>query len=277
MFYRAFVQAKIVLLVLVFTSCNKELPEKKPQIINAPVNYSFVVASIQSNDAESAVQLMETMSGLITPRHWKTFGLSQLQSPVIDESLMNPIKSGQYYMAQGDLFIEVITDEGMFTRQHLSMIRKAIDVHSNAVNIFVLMDQVPWYNQHSIFKRIKFSKLSGVNYIDLNFWNEVEPMFKGLPQQVYFVGGAMGRSSDDEGYMYFHYANLHILATGAGKSPESNVLCFKVHDAKEVSIELHPTANDTVFDLTTYSLPYSQAEKKPLKPVSGHTAPASLN
>jgi len=266
MFNRSVIQTQIIrlvgvvssiLLLLAVTRCNQPTPEIHSEIPASPINH-YIVA--YSNFQDEANPALATHLRLITSDSLNT-DCFKLSNGKQDSTAITQVS-----MINGNLIIQLHTMLGDVSLYDLNQIKDSIKVHSTCANIFVLMSEMPWCNQFGLFQRLKINASQTTIYNESNFWTAVEPIFKELPQQTYFIGGQMGKEKGDDGYTYFQYENISLIGTGTGESKESNVLKFNLHESKEVSIELHFVNNDTVFDLKTYKLPFSRQKKSSLKP-----------
>lgn len=166
------------------------------------------------------------------------------------------------------LFLDSESSEQGIGEEQLDWIESELMKSSAVDRVFVLMHKLIWWNQHSIFKEITVNSRWNTDHMKLNFWTDIEPLFNGLGKHVYFIAGDMAGDKNDDGYMYFNYENLHFIGTGVGASEESNYLHLNVHENNAVSIDVH-LLNDSIntYDLKTYTVPFLEAKKSPLKPI----------
>ncbi|MCB0279071.1 MAG: metallophosphoesterase [Calditrichaeota bacterium] len=103
-------------------------------------------------------------------------------------------------------------------------------------NVFVFFHQILWRDSDSPFKYIIYN--SGAGRGDsINFWTEVEPLFRGLTNEVFMFAGDLGApwSSD---VTYDHYENITLIATGMGDHERENFIVVNVNSDKTVSFDL---------------------------------------
>ena len=95
-------------------------------------------------------------------------------------------------------------------------------------NIFIFSHQLIWQNSSkSEFKKIKPNSLEGRSN-NLNFWNEVFPLFSDLINNVYFFSGDIGAFPNGNELFYTKYLNATFVATGMGGGMRDNFLIVSV-------------------------------------------------
>ena len=63
---------------------------------------------------------------------------------------------------------------------------------------------------------------------NLNFWDEVFPLFSDLTNDVYFFAGDIGAFPNGNELFYTKYLNVKFLATGMGGGMRDNFLIVSV-------------------------------------------------
>ena len=95
-------------------------------------------------------------------------------------------------------------------------------------NIFIFSHQLIWQSSSkSGFKKIKPNSLEGRSN-NLNFWDEVFPLFSDLTNDVYFFAGDIGAFPNGNELFYTKYSNVKFLATGMGGGMRDNFLIVSV-------------------------------------------------
>ena len=95
-------------------------------------------------------------------------------------------------------------------------------------NIFIFSHQLIWQSpSKSGFKKIKPNSLEGRSN-NLNFWDEVFPLFSDLTNDVYFFAGDVGAFPNGNELFYTKYSNVKFLATGMGGGMRDNFLIVSV-------------------------------------------------
>jgi hypothetical protein len=157
-----------------------------------------------------------------------------------------------------------LSSKGIVGKQ-LAWLKEELNSPKTYDNIFVFLHKLLWWNKENVYSELTPNSVWNTDHLKLNFWSELEPTFNNLTQDVYLIAGDMGGGINNDGYMYHNYENIHLVGSGMGASEESNYLTFNVHKTKEVSIELHSFHSDSVFNLKSFTVPFSGAEKQPLK------------
>ena len=95
-------------------------------------------------------------------------------------------------------------------------------------NIFIFSHQLIWQSSSkSGFKKIKPNSLEGRSN-NLNFWDEVFPLFSDLTNDVYFFAGDIGAFPNGNELFYTKYLNVKFVATGMGGGMRDNFLIVSV-------------------------------------------------
>jgi hypothetical protein len=99
--------------------------------------------------------------------------------------------------------------------------------HSTS-NIFIFSHQLIWQSSSKPeFKKIKPNSLEGRSN-NLNFWDEVFPLFSNLTNNVYFFSGDIGAFPNGNELFYAKYLNVTFVATGMGGGMRDNFLIVSV-------------------------------------------------
>ena len=95
-------------------------------------------------------------------------------------------------------------------------------------NIFIFSHQLIWQSSSKPeFKKIKPNSLEGRSN-NLNFWDEVFPLFSDLTNNVYFFSGDIGAFPNGNELFYAKYLNVTFVATGMGGGMRDNFLIVSV-------------------------------------------------
>lgn len=123
-------------------------------------------------------------------------------------------------------------------------------------NIFVFFHQLLWWKNNSIYTSYRPNSFEG-KADSINFWTEIEPLFAGLPNEVFMFAGDVGAGSWAADFMYDEYENISFIASGMGEGPGDNFIVTNVYEDGSVGYDLI-CLNDTVLncfgDLTGYRL-----------------------
>ena len=123
-------------------------------------------------------------------------------------------------------------------------------------NIFVFFHQVLWWDKDNIYKGVH---LNSVDYRSdsLNFFTEVEPLFKALKNNVVMFSGDVGAFYTAQEFMYHQYENITLIASGMGGGVRDNFIIVDVYSDKTIGFRLiHLNGDDinSLGKLTDYVL-----------------------
>ncbi|PLX07739.1 MAG: hypothetical protein C0596_09950 [Marinilabiliales bacterium] len=155
-----------------------------------------------------------------------------------------------YFIKNKDLFIvlDPNIDNWNISVEQLSFLKKVIKKKSKRVdNIFVMTHQLIWWDKDR-YPDIKLNSLEGKDE-NLNFWDEVEPIFHTLDNNVVFCAGDLGANTKASDFMFDKYDNITLVATGMGEGEGDNFVIIKVDNDKNVYIELINLNTDQVIHL----------------------------
>jgi hypothetical protein len=142
-------------------------------------------------------------------------------------------------------------DQYAFLRAQLDSLGKQVN------HVFVFSHQLLWYEPDSTFRQAHPNSLSGRSATP-NFWTEVSPLLQALPVEVYCFAGDVGAFPWWDAFMYYHYDNVHLIATGMGNEKTDNFVVVDVWDDGIVSfrlIALNGEDVDALGSLEAYALP----------------------
>ena len=130
-----------------------------------------------------------------------------------------------------DLFIMLDGNisEWNISGEQLQFLKQSLpDKKDSTSNIFIFSHQLIWQSSSkSGFKKIKPNSLEGRSN-NLNFWDEVFPLFSDLTNDVYFFAGDIGAFPNGNELFYTKYSNVKFLATGMGGGMRDNFLIVSV-------------------------------------------------
>jgi len=170
---------------------------------------------------------------------------------------------GQTYYSfvhQSDLFIvlDPNLDEWNISDDQLQFLENALNSEAqNVNNIFVFFHQVLWWEPDNIYQNVTLNSLAG-RADTINFWNEIEPLFNGLPKPVHMFAGDVGAFNTGSEFMYHKYENITLIASGMGGNVRDNFIIIDVHEDASVSyrlIALNASNDFALGDLLDYELP----------------------
>jgi len=130
-----------------------------------------------------------------------------------------------------DLFIVLDgnINEWNISGEQLQFLKQSLPNKKDSTsNIFIFSHQLIW--QSSIkpeFKKIKPNSLEGRSD-NLNFWNEIFPLFSDLTNNIYFFSGDIGAFPNGNELFFAKYLNVTFVATGMGGGMRDNFLIVSV-------------------------------------------------
>ena len=280
-------------LVLVLFSCNKNEQETPDE---SPIIYSFFIAGhtygtpgadnigvhppfknkfdlIQSDGHIDFGVLTGDIVITGTEQNWNEVDndIIDLGLPVyfaagnhdMTDRVLFESRYGQTYYSfvhQSDLFIvlDPNLDEWNISDNQLQFLENALNSEAqNVNNIFVFFHQVLWWEPDNIYQNVTLNSLAG-RADTINFWNEIEPLFNGLPKPVHMFAGDVGAFNTGSEFMYHKYENITLIASGMGGNVRDNFIIIDVHEDASVSyrlIALNAPDISALGDLEDYTLP----------------------
>ncbi|MDC0297006.1 metallophosphoesterase [Crocinitomicaceae bacterium] len=181
----------------------------------------------------------------------------------ITDRVLFESRYGQTYYSfvhQSDLFIvlDPNLDEWNISDNQLQFLENALNSEAqNVNNIFVFFHQVLWWEPDNIYQNVTLNSLAG-RADTINFWNEIEPLFNGLPKPVHMFAGDVGAFNTGSEFMYHKYENITLIASGMGGNVRDNFIIIDVHEDASVSyrlIALNAPDISALGDLEDYTLP----------------------
>lgn len=164
------------------------------------------------------------------------------------------------FIHQDDLCIilDPNLDHWNISGKQLEFLKETLDRdHKKVKNIFVFFHQALWWSADNKYNKLKLNSTQG-RAADINFWSEVEPLFRTLPNQVYMFAGDVGANPTGSEFMYDAYDNITLIASGMGGEQRDNFIIVDVMEDKTVSfrlIALNSKDIDALGKLEDYVLP----------------------
>jgi hypothetical protein len=140
---------------------------------------------------------------------------------------------------KGDLFIvlDPNLDKWMISGEQLDFLKKTVEAKAGeSRNIFVLFHQLLWWDKATKYKKVRPNSTKG-KADSINFWTEIEPMFRQLKNEVFMIAGDMGGTNWSDVLMYDHYENITFVASGMGRGDGDNFIMINVK-ADTVELEV---------------------------------------
>ena len=130
-----------------------------------------------------------------------------------------------------DLFIMLDGNisEWNISGEQLQFLKQSLPNKKDSTNnIFIFSHQLIWQSSSKPeFKKIKPNSLEGRSN-NLNFWDEVFPLFSDLTNNIYFFSGDIGAFPNGNELFYTKYLNVTFVATGMGGGMRDNFLIVSV-------------------------------------------------
>ncbi len=161
-----------------------------------------------------------------------------------------------YFKYKNDLFIilDPNLDGWNISGDQLQFLKDVVNENaSQCDNIFVFFHQILWRESDNPFNYIHWNSDAG-RADTINFWSEVEPIFRELTNNVFMFAGDLGASWASN-VTYDHYDNITLIATGMGDGEGDNFIVVNVMANKDVEYDLICLGDTDLFcmgDLTDY-------------------------
>jgi hypothetical protein len=161
------------------------------------------------------------------------------------------------FLVEDDLFIILSPTNWNIKGEQKTFLEETISNFApDAKNIFVFCHELIWWSPDSIFQNV------GINYLphypgSTNYWADIDPIFKRVDNPIYLFAGDIGATSSSSPYMFYHYDNVRLIASGMGKGGNDNYLIVGITDDGEVKLNLMAIEGDRyrLGDIELYELP----------------------
>jgi hypothetical protein len=144
------------------------------------------------------------------------------------------------FIHQNDLFIilDPNIDSCNISSDQLAFLKNIVEENAQTVdNIFVMFHQLLWWEYDNKYADIKPNSSDGMAD-SINFWTEIEPLFRQLPNKVVFCAGDLGAAPWSSDFMYDTYDNISFVATGMGEGVGDNFIIINVDSGKAITYDL---------------------------------------
>jgi hypothetical protein len=84
-----------------------------------------------------------------------------------------------------------------------------------------------WWDESNKYKKVRPNSTKG-KADSINFWTEIEPMFRQLDNHVFMFAGDMGGTNWSDVLMYDQYENITFVASGMGRVDGDNFIIANV-------------------------------------------------
>jgi len=104
-------------------------------------------------------------------------------------------------------------------------------------NVFIMMHQVLWWEKEGHYDYI-IPNSEEARADSINYWTELEPLFRTIPNQVVICAGDIGAKHDATNIMYDSYENITLICTGMGNGYDDNFVVININENKDISYDL---------------------------------------
>ncbi len=167
---------------------------------------------------------------------------------ITDRSLYEKRYGRTYYsfVHRNDLFIvlDPNLDHWRIGAAQLEFIRDSLANAAGVDNILVFFHQLIWLDQRDVFRGVLCNSLEGRSE-DVNFWTEVEPLFRAMDRPVYMFAGDVG-AFPQHVPVFYKDGNICLIASGMGGMQNDNFLVVEVLRDKSIRIRLVALNGDNV-------------------------------
>jgi hypothetical protein len=153
------------------------------------------------------------------------------------------------FLHENDLFIilDPNIDGWNISGVQLEFLRDIVERNHKYVDtIFVLFHQLLWWNNDNIYSVLHPNSFEG-RASTINFWTEIEPLFRQLSNKIIFGSGDMGAAYWSDDFMYDSYDNIEFISSGMGEGEGDNFVIINVDADKNISYDLI-CLNDSVLN-----------------------------
>lgn len=144
-----------------------------------------------------------------------------------------------HFLHENDLFIilDPNIDGWNISGDQLQFLEDVISDNAEmSDNIYVFFHQILWRENDNAFSYISWNSPAGRDD-SVNFWTEVEPVFRALSNDVFMFAGDLGASWASD-VTYDSYDNITLIASGMGGGDGDNFVVINVHSDKSVTYDL---------------------------------------
>lgn len=174
------------------------------------------------------------------------------------ESRYGPTYKSFFYHSDLFIILDPNLDQWNISGNQLEFLKFELDNNCHKVeNIFVFFHQLLWWKPDNLYRNVSLNSTEG-RADTINFWSEVEPLFRKLDNNVIMFAGDVGAFANGNEFIYHHYNNITLIASGMGGEVRDNFVIIDVYADKTVNFRLISLNNEDIHalgDLTDYVLP----------------------
>ncbi len=140
---------------------------------------------------------------------------------------------------ENDLFIvlDPNIDGWSITGDQLTFLKNTLNSKAGTVdNIYVFVHQVLWREFDNPFSYITLNSYAGKGS-PINFWSVIEPLFRGVSNDVVMFAGDVGVSWASDA-TFDSYDNITLITSGMGDPDGENFIVVNVDTSKSIDYDL---------------------------------------
>ncbi len=163
------------------------------------------------------------------------------------------------FVENNDLFLILDTDldHWNIVGEQMNFVQNTLDSLGTTVdNIFVFVHHLIWVPGNPKYKEVAPNSFASMG-ASVNFWSEVEPLFRSIGTRTIFFAGDIGAAYWSSDFMYDSYDNITLIASGMGETDGENFVIVRKSENKEVTVDLfciEPNPTTCFGSLTEYRI-----------------------
>ena len=139
------------------------------------------------------------------------------------------------------LILNANMDEWNITGDQLTYFYETIDSAQDMgiKNVFIFCHQLIWWGEEADnpYRNVVVNATLG-RADTTNFFTALEPRLRRYPGEVFFFAGDLGANGLAAPFMYHHYDNMTLIASGMGHEVKDNFVFVNVYPDGKVAFEL---------------------------------------
>lgn len=127
-----------------------------------------------------------------------------------------------------ELFILLNPDNWNIEGEQLGFLKQTISANRDSSNlIFIFMHELIWWSPENHYSDVIINWAAHYPG-STNYYNDIEPLLKKLPNQVILFAGDVGCAADRTPCMYDERDNITLIAGGMGSGDQDNLVITEV-------------------------------------------------
>lgn len=163
------------------------------------------------------------------------------------------------FKSGNDLFVvlDPNLDNWNISGEQLAFLKNVMAEQENEIDhLFVFFHQILWWKENSLYTPYRPNSFAG-KADSINYWTELEPMFKAYSKPVFLFAGDFGAAYWSADFMYDNYDNISMIASGMGEESGDNFVVVNVMKDNTIDYDLICLSDDELEcfgELTSYRL-----------------------